>query len=148
MSRQSSRKAARRPLTREQLLPLPAAKARALSLEQHLALAALRQGHGGVEQVAMLLRVVYLAYFMGHAVREPVDLELLRAAESALECCSQDEEQEGSWTLGAQECDLIAQVLVLHDRQLAWLPAFRYTGAWIRIQAFTQSAALSPLPPA
>ncbi|GAB6852766.1 hypothetical protein [Paraburkholderia kururiensis] len=151
MSRHSSpsRKAVRRPLTREQLLPLPAAKARALSLEQHLALEAMRHGHGGVEQVVMLLRAVYLAYFMGHAAREPVDLALLREAEAALECFGESSaEEEGGWRLDARGCDVIARVLVLHDRQLAWLPAFRYAGAWTRIQAFISGDAQSPLPPA
>ncbi|GAB6852578.1 hypothetical protein JCM10599A_67730 [Paraburkholderia kururiensis] len=144
-----SRKAARRPLTREQLLPLPAARARALSLEQHLALAALRQGHGGVEQVAMLFRVVYLAYFMGHAAREPVDLALLREAEAALERFGLDDGSgEGGWMLDARGCEVIARVLTVHDRQLAWLPAFRYAGAWTRIQAFISGDAQSPLPPA
>ncbi|CAM2194928.1 Fis family transcriptional regulator [Paraburkholderia kururiensis] len=151
MSRHSSpsRKAAHQPLTREQLLPLPAAKARALSLGQHLALAALRQGHGGIEQVAMLFRVIYLAYFMGHAVGEPVDLALLREAEAALERCGLDDGSgEGSWRLEAHDCEVIARVLTEHDRQLAGLPAYRYAGAWTRIQAFIAGPAQSPLPPA
>lgn len=146
-SRSPSRRPARRSLPREQLLPLPAVKARALSLEQHLALEAMRQGHGSVEQVAMLVRVIYLAYFIGRATREPVDLDLLRTAEAALERCGESDQNEGNWTLAADDCAVVAQVLVLHDRQLAWLPAFRYGQAWIRIQAFVEGPAESPLPP-
>jgi hypothetical protein len=149
MSRHASRRPARQPLTRAQLLPLPAAKARALSLEQHLALEAMRHGHGGVEQVTMLLRAVYLAYFMARGAREPVELDLLREAEAALECFGESgAETEGSWTLKARGCDVIARVLVLHDRQLAGLPAFHYGQAWTRIQAFVDGPEQSPLPPA
>ncbi|WP_198364010.1 hypothetical protein [Burkholderia ubonensis] len=46
------------------LLPLPVSKVRALSLENHLALAAMRSGSGNVDQMSCLLKVVYLAWFL------------------------------------------------------------------------------------
>ncbi|KVM16629.1 hypothetical protein WL05_28310 [Burkholderia ubonensis] len=64
MSRSPARPSRRKPLTREMLLPLPVSKVRALSLENHLALAAMRSGSGNVDQMSCLLKVVYLAWFL------------------------------------------------------------------------------------
>ncbi|WP_429322817.1 hypothetical protein [Paraburkholderia sp. GAS448] len=49
------------------LLPLPATEVRALSLENHLALAAMRSGHGTISLAMHLLRVLYLAWFLRDA---------------------------------------------------------------------------------
>ncbi len=66
-SRRTTHKPGRKPLTKNMLLPLPVERVRALSLENHLFLAAIRDGHG-TENVAMnLLRVLYLAWFMRDA---------------------------------------------------------------------------------
>ncbi|WP_260444775.1 hypothetical protein [Burkholderia sp. Bp8986] len=113
------------------MLPLPVAKVRAISLEHHLALAALRCGHGSVEQMSVLLKVVYQVHFM---------------ADAALRCCGLRGDHEGCWTLPAADHAALAQVLVLRDGQLGSLPAFRYTDAWAQIHAFLASDALSPLP--
>ncbi|ACC76299.1 conserved hypothetical protein (plasmid) [Paraburkholderia phymatum STM815] len=144
--RSASRRTSRKPRTREQLLPLPASKVRALSLEHHLALTALRGGHGSVEQMSVLLKVVYLVYFMAQAVHDPVDPGLLRTAEAALQCCGLRGHHQGCWTLSEADHDVLAQVLTLHDGQLGALPSFRYADGWARIHAFLASDAQSPLP--
>ncbi|WP_344676357.1 hypothetical protein [Paraburkholderia graminis] len=46
------------------LLPLPAAEVRRISLKNHLALAVLRDSRGAIEQLATLLNVVFVAYFL------------------------------------------------------------------------------------
>ena len=46
------------------LLPLPTAKVRALSLENHLERSTVRSGRGYFDQICCLIRVVYLANFI------------------------------------------------------------------------------------
>ncbi|WP_155646822.1 hypothetical protein [Burkholderia territorii] len=66
-SRSAGRAPGRRPLTRELLLPLGPARARALSLEHHLALVALRTGKPGVEVIARLFNAIEAARFLHEA---------------------------------------------------------------------------------
>lgn len=146
MTGQAVRKPRRKPFTREQLLPLPAARIRALPLEHHLVLVALRAGHGSGEQVGVLIKVVYLADFMADARRDPVDPALLRAAEAALHGCGLRAHQEANRTLSAEDHAVLTLVLVLHDDQLGALPVHRYEEAWVRIHAFVKSLVQSPLP--
>lgn len=54
----------RRPLSRDMLLPLAAQKARAISLEYHLALSVLATSCGGLDQAARLLQAVCHARFI------------------------------------------------------------------------------------
>lgn len=70
-------------LTREMLLPLPTEKVRALSLENHLALATVRGGRGDLDQVSCLVRVVYLAFYLRDATSAGADFDLFRRAEAA-----------------------------------------------------------------
>lgn len=69
-SRRTAQKRGRKSLTKDLLLPLPIARVRALSLENHLALAAMRSGYGSVDVMSNLIRVVYLAYFIGEVDRD------------------------------------------------------------------------------
>lgn len=80
MSRKSSptsRNPGKESRHREMLLPLPLAKVRAMSLEHHLTLAALYNGRGNIDQINVLLKVVYLAYFMAAMAHEPVGPRLV-----------------------------------------------------------------------
>ncbi|HGY5507536.1 hypothetical protein [Burkholderia territorii] len=60
---------------------MSAAHVRAISLENHLALATIRSGHGTSETMIALLRVLYLGYFM----LNPMFLALFLAAEVILQ---------------------------------------------------------------
>lgn len=131
--RNMSRGNRRKPLTREELLPLRGAYVRALSLEHHLALAALRDERGSGSQLAVLIKVTYLVYFISRATREPVDIELLHAAEALLDRCLSRGQSEGTWVLSEDDNAVVAQVLALHDWQLESLPAFRYGEACARV---------------
>lgn len=128
------------------LLPLPLAKVRAMSLEHHLALAALYSGRGNIDQINVLLKVVYLAYLMAVMADEPVDLDTFRAAEAAVECCGLRGHRDGNWTLTAADNALLAPILALHDRQLGSMPSRRYGEAWTRLHALLRNDAQSPLP--
>jgi hypothetical protein len=59
------------PLTRAMLLPIAADLASKVSLHNHLALVALRQGQGNADLIAELLKTVYVAYDL--LVQHPVN---------------------------------------------------------------------------
>jgi hypothetical protein len=63
--RQPASRRATPPLTRTLLLPMPAATARACSLENHLSLVALRQSLGNLALAGRLLKIVCLGYVGG-----------------------------------------------------------------------------------
>lgn len=73
----------RRPLTRDMLLPLPAPKARALSLQYHLALSVLATDQGGRSQAVIVMRAIYHARLLAvysetlGAPRDPIVDEML-----------------------------------------------------------------------
>lgn len=115
-----------------------------MSLENHLALAALRAGAGSHAQMVCLLRVVYLAWYLREAC-PGVDIDLFRQGERALEGCIARSVPSREWTLPAHEQDIVGQILTLHDAQLAVVPAHRYLRAWEQMQAFLQSGRTSVL---
>ncbi|MBO3036852.1 hypothetical protein J4764_09365 [Burkholderia pseudomallei] len=108
------------------LLPLSAEKVRSLSLENHLASAAVRAGRGDLDRLCCLLRVVYLAFYMRGETANGMDLELYRQAEAPLNACIGRVEHGEPCLLLDQEQAAVERVLVLHDQQLAAVPKFRY----------------------
>ncbi|WP_232450820.1 hypothetical protein [Burkholderia ubonensis] len=133
-------------LTKEMLLPLSTEKVRALSLENHMALAAVRSGNGDCDQVVCLLRVVYFAFFMRGETASGSDLDLYRRAEAVLDVCIGRAERGGAWTLREDELADVERVLVVHDEQLAAVPKHRYLAAWDRLQRFVTGRGQSPIP--
>ncbi len=140
-----SRDARRKPLSKDMLLPLPTAKVRAMSLENHLALAILCRGQGNVEQIFYLLRVVYLTYFLRDTADQEGGIDMFRAAEEVLERSVTRAEQGREWSLCDDGCALLQQLLALHDRQLAAAPVHRFQSAMERLQRFASSDAPSPI---
>lgn len=132
--------------TKEMLLPLSSAKVRALSLENHLALATVRAGRGDFDQLCCLIRIVYLAYFMRGETVAGQDVEPYRNAEAALDACIKRIEHDQPCMLDDRELSLVERVLVLHDGQLAAVPKFRYLEAWDKLQRFITSGEHSPIP--
>lgn len=127
------------------LLTLSSAKVRALSLENHLALATVRAGGGELDQISCLIRVVYLAYFMRNETTSGVDLGAYRDAEAVLDACIKRVEQDEPCLLLDQEQRIVERVLALHDEQLAAAPKFRYLEAWEQLQRFVASGKPSPI---
>lgn len=132
----NSRKPARRPLTKSDLLPLPAAKVCSMSLENHMAFAVVKAGKGSREQAGSLLRMIYLAYYLREEVASGRDVDLYRQAEQALERCIERSVQSNAWMLTTDEQEIVGRVLSLHDMQLAAVATHRYVRAWERLQAF------------
>ncbi|MBN3787504.1 hypothetical protein [Burkholderia sp. Ac-20353] len=141
------RRAGRKPLTKVELLPLSTEKVHALSLENHMALAVVRAGHGGEAQISCLLRVVYLAFYLRGESELGEALALYRRAEAALEACIARAEHGAAWLLLDHERSMIEQILVLHDEQLAAVPMHRYCSAWERLQRFMAGQIPSPISP-
>ncbi|WP_438392088.1 hypothetical protein [Caballeronia sp. DA-9] len=127
------------------LLPLPVTKVRSMALENHLALATLRSGHGGSQQMLCLLKVVYLAYFLREKGRQGGEIELFRAAELALQQSISCAECGKTWSLSEAGQIALESILALHDQQLGTAPAHVYEAAWERLQRFVQSDVRSPI---
>lgn len=114
------------------LLPLPVQKARALSLEYHLALSVLNAGRGGIDEAIRLVQAVYHARFM--AGSDPGDTGLIDAAQAALDVICARVDAGGAWTVTETEHAAIAQALAIHDRLTASVPYHRFIAAWERMQ--------------
>jgi hypothetical protein len=123
----------RTPLTREQLLPLAPATARTLSLKNHLALVALRQGHGNADLVSELMRTLYLTFFANEAGRPNAPFDTFLTAELALKACIHQAVTADEWRLEAAQCEVIEAVLRAYDAQLTSLPAHKIEAATVRL---------------
>jgi hypothetical protein len=131
------RKSPRQPLTKNQLLPLPLATVRAMSLENHMAFAAVKAGNGSLAQMSSLLRVVYLSYYLRDEMASGEEVDPYRQAERALERCTRCSiEGSDAWTLMPDEEKVIGQIMVLLDAQLAAVPLHRFMRARDRLQTF------------
>jgi len=124
----------RRPRGKDQLLPMSDGRIRALSLEGHIALSVLRSGHGDAVQIGRLSQIVYLSYFMRDLTPAGSDSEPFRRAEHIIECCIARVMKGGQWGLKAEECVVMARILLLYDAQLAAAPAYRFVDAWEQFQ--------------
>ncbi|HDR9757815.1 TPA: hypothetical protein QDC44_001937 [Burkholderia cepacia ATCC 25416] len=147
MSRKSSRSAGRRPLTKEMLLPLPLAKTRALSLEHHVALATIAQGHGNVDLMACLLKAVYTAFYLREETLAGSDDGAFRSAEAVLAQCVSQAERGEAWGVSGQDKSTLERILLLHDEQLASVPRHRYFAAIEKLHHFALGGQLSPISP-
>lgn len=132
MSR-NPRRMKRKPLTRKELLPMPAEKVRGLSLEGHIALSVLRSGRGNVVLIGHLAKVNYLSYLMRDVTSVGADIEQFRVAEVLIENCIIHAVRNERWALREEEYSIIEQVLLLFDMQLAVAPAYRYADAWRKL---------------
>lgn len=139
-------RSARRVRTKAELLPLSAAHVRAISLENHLALATIRSGHGTSETMIALLRVLYLGYFIVEPDVSDSDLALFLAAEVLLQQSIDSATSELEWSLPTDRLGPIEQLLLRMDALVAGVPKFRYLEAWNKLGRFAESADLSPIP--
>jgi hypothetical protein len=144
MTRSSTR--GRRPLTKAILLPLATDHLRRLQLKHHLALAALRDGHGGVEPLGTLLNVLYLAFHL-RDIAGDAEIAFYRGVEVILDVYTARAESD-DWMLLDAERGALEQLLVVHDAQLAAVPMHRYLDAWEKVNRFAQAAGRSPIPAA
>ncbi|MBB2928211.1 hypothetical protein [Paraburkholderia silvatlantica] len=129
MGRPKFRKTGCKHVTRNKLLPLAASMVRATSLQNHLALEALRSRYGASLHVTLLFRTVYLTYLLRDTIDQGCDLDVFQDAESALYQCSLRADEDGSWQLAEADIDALKIVLTVHDWQLQLAPAHVYESA-------------------
>ncbi|MEW6346605.1 MAG: hypothetical protein AB1704_38715, partial [Pseudomonadota bacterium] len=119
----------REPLSKAMLLPVPAVDARAISLENHLALVAMRSGQGNVDLVLGLFKIVYMAYFLHEALRARTEPDLFRDAEHVLMRTTARANRGEAWSIPAEDVSCLERIVTLYDRYLATLPAHRFISA-------------------
>jgi hypothetical protein len=118
----SSREAGKRlQLKRSDLLPMAASTFRAVSLRNHLALVALRQGFGHAEIASELLKTAYLTYFICGIDADEGSLETCVAAELTIKASVAHAKMAGKWALKSGHAHYVEKMLCQHDVQLTTL---------------------------
>lgn len=107
---------------------------RALSLEGHVALAAVRSGQGGAVQIGYLAKTIYVAFFLQDSTSEKVDVKLFQQAEGVIDRCIERASNIGKWLLPEEDLAVLEQLLKLYDAQLEAVPGYRLTEAWENFQ--------------
>ncbi|MBW5286931.1 hypothetical protein [Burkholderia gladioli] len=125
------------------LLPLPPEKRKKLQLQYHLALVAVRGGHGNPELVAVLLNAIYVSFDLGGR-GHCVDLALYQRADAALHAYM-DRMDRDEDLLSDDEAAALERVLTMYDTQLSRMPSHRYVEACERTHQFVLSGGESPI---
>ncbi|MEN2468428.1 hypothetical protein [Burkholderia sp. GS2Y] len=136
----------RTPRTKAALLPLPAALARNISIEYHLALAAMRSGNGTHDTMVALMRALYMTYFMLEAPVQADDLAFLLDIEAILQKSIEAAAQGQGWFVSDEYLTFIERLLLRLDTLVGGVPSYRYREAWARLDCFVKSSEVSPLP--
>ena len=121
------------PLTRAMLLPMSAELASKVSLHNHLALVALRQGQGNADLIAELLKTVYVAYDLLDPSQLATQAGYFTRAETAIKTLIKQAAATGEWRLAEEQCEGIEVIVSLHDAQLAALRKHQVDGAKDRL---------------
>ena len=132
-------------MTKDILLPLTAAVARKKSLEHHLALASLQCGNGTADAVSKVFQTIYLAYFVHEAMVGRRDLDQFRAVEAAVVDCAVAGKKTDIFEIPASGRAAVEHILLMHDQQLASVPAHVIASAHVRLAQFVADDKLSPI---
>lgn len=135
----------RKPLTKAQLLPLRNTEVRALSLDGHTALAAVRSGHGGVVQIGHLAKAIYVSFFLRDLTPDGMDVEQFHRAEGVIERCIERASKVEAWTLPDADYLVLERMLVLYDTQLEAVPVYRLAQAWNMYQRAVSDSLRRPV---
>ncbi|MBR7958857.1 hypothetical protein KDW41_00130 [Burkholderia vietnamiensis] len=135
----------KKPLSKDMLLPLPAAVTRKKSLEHHLALASLQNGSGTADTISKVFQTIYLAYFVHEATVGRHDLDKFRMAEAAVVECAVAAKKTGAFEIPASGRASVEHILLMHDQQLANVPAHVIATAHVRLAQFIATEKLSPI---
>jgi len=104
-----------------------------VSLHNHLALVALRQGQGNADLIAELLGTVYVAYDLLDPDQRPAFVEQFTHAEASIKAAITHAAATDEWRLAEEECKTVELILSLHDQQLLALPKHLVDGAKQRL---------------
>lgn len=133
--------AARRHLTREMLLPIPAAKAQMRSMRAHLALVALRKGQGNGSLAGELVKSVYMTWLLARD-SGGTDPAIFETAELGLQRCIELAPQIGVWKVNEAAYVALEAVLRMQDEQLATVPAHLIRRAAAKLEHIIDSGRL------
>jgi len=130
--------AAKRPqLSKMDLLPVPATKARDVSLRSHVALENLRNGYLDIEQAADLTKTLYVCYFLSGDQLTEEGLGTMVLAEAGLKRVIDLAVHSDTGRLEPDECQAIGAVLDEHDYLLirtARIVPKLLGGTWSRLK--------------
>ncbi|KVD73551.1 hypothetical protein WS62_08455 [Burkholderia sp. ABCPW 14] len=135
----------KKPLSKDMLLPLTAAVARKKALEHHLALASLQNGNGTPDALSKVFQTIYLAYFVHEATVGRHDLDQFRMAEAAVVDCAVAGKKTDIFEIPAAGRAAVEHILLMHDQQLATVPAHVIATAHARLAQFVANEKLSPI---
>jgi len=137
---------ARKTRTKEMLLPLPASIVKQISLENHMSLVVMRNGHGTQDTMTALLQTLYMTFYLLDGNCSEVDLALFLEVETGLDKSIRTAAQGCDWQVDAQWLPAIEQVLRRNDEIMGSLPKYCYAEAWGKLTRFVGSTQMSPLP--
>lgn len=126
------RRSTRKPMTRQQLLPLPIDQVQRLQLKHHSALAALIAGRADVAQLGALVSTLDLAQALTDFVKP--DPARHHAAHGALERIVAQLAGGAPAVPSDDERQALEHVLLIHDAQLAAVPRHRYIDALVSVR--------------
>jgi len=121
-------------LSRSDLLPTSPSIARSISLRNHMALAALKNGQGNLDLAGELLKTLYWMFYLSDDTTVQEQKDNLLAAEQALKSSIVRAAGTDTWALNETDALHIAALLRLHDDQLSSLPVHRLEKAKRRLQ--------------
>lgn len=113
------------PLTRAELLPMPASRAQTISLRNHMAFVALRLGQGNIDLAGELLKLIHITYHLLDEACPTDHRNCFAGADEAIRALIRRATSANDWHLGDAHCLDIQTILNVHDAQLRWLPAHR-----------------------
>ncbi|MEI6002129.1 hypothetical protein H3V53_34860 [Paraburkholderia bengalensis] len=128
--------AARARRNRALLLPMPRAEADRLALQAHVALDAMRLGHGSATAAQTLCQVMILTGLLAEAGYAEATFEQMREAEGVI-CAAFDRGREsGTWLLEKEGFQQFAVIVTTYDAQLRRAPLAVIADASDRLERF------------
>jgi hypothetical protein len=137
--------AARARKSRTLLLPLPRAAADELSLRYHVALEAMRTGHGGAGAAHTLIALLLLTRFLSEAGYDALSDDAVVAGEEAITAAIDTANRTGTWAFDTPAYQAVAAVLLVHDAQLGRAPLSAIVAASERLDRFPVLGAPPPI---
>lgn len=123
------RSSGRATLTKSMLLPPSAESARAVSLRNHLTLAACRSGAGNTELLSELFVISSQSWFLREAGFGDAPASLYVEVQDALERCVILAATEANWHIDEAAAEALCRLVDCYDWQFAAAPVYRIEDA-------------------
>ena len=128
------------------LLPLPISLVQEISLENHMALALMRSGRGTSATMCVMLRILYMLFYMLEGDYRDIDIPRFLEMEAALDKSIREANSGRGWRFDEQSFPVIASVLLRFDEVVGTVPASVYHESAEKMARFARSASQSPIP--